>query len=61
MSRAAHRAAFGALDGAALVVTTVVGAGIFTVPTYVASLAGGAAVTLALWIAGGLLKARLGA
>lgn len=55
MSRAAHRAAFGALDGAALVVTTVVGAGIFTVPTYVASLAGGAAVTLALWIAGGLL------
>jgi APA family basic amino acid/polyamine antiporter len=43
------------LDGAALVVTTVVGAGIFTVPTYVASLAGNSVVTLGLWIAGGLL------
>ena len=55
MSRSAGREGFGALDGAALVVTSVVGAGIFTVPTYVASLAGGAAATLALWIAGGLL------
>jgi len=51
-----HLAArFGALDGAALVVSTVVGAGIFTVPAYVASLAGGPALTLALWAAGGLL------
>ena len=55
MSRPAGRAGFGALDGAALVVTTVVGAGIFTVPTYVAGLAGGVAATLGLWIAGGLL------
>jgi APA family basic amino acid/polyamine antiporter len=55
MSRGGTKAGFGALDGAALVVTTVVGAGIFTVPTYVASLAGGAAATLGLWIAGGLL------
>ena len=55
MSRASGTAGFGALDGAALVITTVVGAGIFTVPTYVASLAGGAAATLGLWIAGGLL------
>jgi basic amino acid/polyamine antiporter, APA family len=55
VSRAPGRAAFGALDGAALVVTAVVGAGIFTVPSYVASLAGSSAVTLGLWIAGGLL------
>ena len=55
MSQASGKAGFGALDGAALVITTVVGAGIFTVPTYVVSLAGGAAATLALWIAGGLL------
>lgn len=55
MSRASAGRSFGALDGAALVVTTVVGAGIFTVPAYVATLAGGAAVTLALWTGGGLL------
>lgn len=55
MSGAARHAGFGALDGAALVVTTVVGAGIFTVPTYVASLAGGSIATLGLWIAGGVL------
>lgn len=48
-------ARFGSLDGAALVVTTVVGAGIFTVPAYVASLTGGAGMTLGLWLAGGLL------
>jgi APA family basic amino acid/polyamine antiporter len=53
--QASGKAAFGALDGAALVVTTVVGAGIFTVPAYVASLAGSSALTLALWVAGGLL------
>jgi APA family basic amino acid/polyamine antiporter len=55
MSQRAERAGFGATDGAALVVTTVVGAGIFTVPAYVASLAGGARATLGLWVAGGLL------
>lgn len=55
MSRSSARVGFGALDGAALVVTTVVGAGIFTVPTYVASLAGSAGVTIGLWIVGGLL------
>jgi APA family basic amino acid/polyamine antiporter len=55
MRQASGTAAFGALDGAALVVTTVVGAGIFTVPTLVANLAGGSVVTLALWSAGGLL------
>ena len=49
------RAGFGAVDGAALVVTTVVGAGIFTVPAYVAGLAGSSMATLGLWIAGGLL------
>ena len=55
MSRRDGKAGFGALDGAALVVTTVVGAGIFTVPTYVATLAGSAEVTLGLWVAVGLL------
>ena len=54
------RSGFGALDGAALVVTTVVGAGIFTVPTYVAGLAGSAALVLALWVAGGII-AMMGA
>lgn len=49
------RNGFGAVDGAALVVTTVVGAGIFTVPAYVAGLAGSATTTLGLWVAGGLL------
>ena len=46
---------FGAVDGAALVVTTVVGAGIFTVPAYVARLAGSGTAALALWGAGGLI------
>ena len=46
---------FGAIDGAALVVSSVVGAGIFTVPSYVASIAGTPALTIALWVAGGLL------
>lgn len=50
-----RRNGFGAVDGAALVVTTVVGAGIFTVPAYVAGLAGGSMATLGLWVAGGLL------
>jgi len=43
------------MDGAALIVSSVVGAGIFTVPSYVASIAGAPALTIALWFAGGLL------
>ncbi|MEX2179061.1 MAG: amino acid permease [Gemmatimonadaceae bacterium] len=50
-----RRPGFGALDGAALVVTTVVGAGIFTVPAYVARLSGSGLVAIVLWIAGGLI------
>ena len=46
---------FGAVDGAALVVATVVGAGIFTVPGYVASLAGTGWLSVGLWALGGLL------
>lgn len=53
MSGAAGR--LGAVDGAALVVASVVGAGIFTVPSYVARVAGTPGLTLALWLAGGLL------
>lgn len=48
-------ARFGAVDGAALVIASVVGAGIFTVPAYVARLAGTSWLTLALWGLGGLL------
>jgi APA family basic amino acid/polyamine antiporter len=50
-----RRAKFRALDGAALVVSTIVGAGIFTVPAYVAGLAGAPAVILSLWVVGGLM------
>ena len=46
---------FGAVDGAALVVATVVGAGIFTVPSLVAKLAGSPALVLSLWVIGGLV------
>lgn len=46
---------FGAIDGAALVVASVVGAGIFTVPSYVAGLAGSPLIVVALWLIGGLL------
>src|SRR5688500_19770163 len=52
---AASRAKFRTMDGAALVISTVVGAGIFTVPAYVATLAASPALILALWIAGGLM------
>ena len=48
-------ARFGAFDGAALVIASVVGAGIFTVPAYVARLAGTSWLTLALWGVGGVL------
>ena len=53
MTRSARR--FGAADGAALVVASVVGAGIFTVPGYAAAQAGAPGLVLALWLAGGLL------
>jgi APA family basic amino acid/polyamine antiporter len=46
---------FGAFDGAALIVASVVGAGIFTVPTFVAASARSPALIIALWVAGGLL------
>ena len=43
------------LDGTALVVSTVIGAGIFTVPSLIASLTGSASGFIAVWIAGGVL------
>ena len=43
------------LDGAALVVSTVIGAGIFTVPSIVASLTGGGSGFIAVWVIGGVL------
>ena len=43
------------LDGAALVVSTVIGAGIFTVPSIVASLTGSGSGFLAVWVVGGVL------
>ena len=45
----------GTLDGAALVVSTVIGAGIFTVPSLIASLTGSASGFIAVWVAGGVL------
>ena len=45
----------GTFDGAALVVSTVIGAGIFTVPSLIASLTGIASGFVTVWIAGGLL------
>lgn len=53
MSTAAR--GLGAVDGAALIVASVVGAGIFTVPAYVARLAASPSVILPLWLGGGLL------
>ncbi|HVF38929.1 MAG TPA: amino acid permease [Gemmatimonadaceae bacterium] len=46
---------FGAIDGASLVIASVVGAGIFTVPAFVAGTAGSPVLMLGLWLAGGLL------
>jgi APA family basic amino acid/polyamine antiporter len=46
---------FGAIDGAALLVASMVGAGIFIVPSYVAASAHSPALIISLWIAGGLL------
>jgi len=50
-----RRRKLGVFDGAALVVSTVIGAGIFTVPSLIASLTGSASGFLAVWIAGGVL------
>lgn len=46
---------YGALDGAALVVATVIGSGIFTVPALVAQLVPSAAGIVAVWLLGGVL------
>lgn len=46
---------FGPVDGAALVVASVVGAGIFTVPGYVASIAGSRLLAISLWALGGII------
>jgi len=54
-TRRSSRRRLSALDGAALVLATVFGAGIFTVPAIVAQLAGGEAAFIAVWIAGGAL------
>ena len=43
------------LDGAALVVSTVIGAGIFTVPSIVATLTGSGSGFIAVWVFGGVL------
>jgi basic amino acid/polyamine antiporter, APA family len=48
-------AKLGVLDGAALVVSTVIGAGIFTVPTIVARLTGTSGGFLTTWVIGGVL------
>lgn len=45
----------GVLDGAALVVSTVIGAGIFTVPSIVATLTGSASGFILTWTIGGVL------
>jgi APA family basic amino acid/polyamine antiporter len=50
-----RREGFGALDGAALAVASMVGAGIFVVPSLVAGTAGSPRLILLLWVAGGLL------
>ena len=46
---------YGALDGAALVVATVIGSGIFTVPAIVARLVPSGPGILAVWLLGGVL------
>jgi len=50
-----QRRQLGTLDGAALVVSTVIGAGIFTVPSIVASLTGSGSGFIAVWVIGGVL------
>ncbi len=46
---------FGAIDGASLVIASVVGAGIFSVPSFVAGSARSPVTILVLWLGGGLL------
>jgi APA family basic amino acid/polyamine antiporter len=53
--RPQRRGQLGLLDGAALVVATVIGAGIFTVPSIVASLTGSSTGFMAAWVIGGVL------
>jgi APA family basic amino acid/polyamine antiporter len=50
-----RRGKLGVLDGAALVVSTVIGAGIFTVPSIIASLTGSDSGFIAAWVVGGVL------
>lgn len=50
-----QRRQLGMLDGAALVVSTVIGAGIFTVPSIIASLTGSGSGFIAVWVIGGVL------
>ena len=50
-----QRRQLGMLDGAALVVSTVIGAGIFTVPSIVASLTGSGSGFIVVWVSGGVL------
>jgi basic amino acid/polyamine antiporter, APA family len=50
-----QRRQLGMFDGAALVVSTVIGAGIFTVPSIVASLTGSGSGFIAVWVVGGVL------
>ena len=45
----------GVFDGSALVISTVIGAGIFTVPSLIATLTGSTSGFIGVWIAGGLL------
>jgi len=49
------RRSFSVRDGVALIVSNVIGAGIFTTPAYIAKLVPQPATMLALWVAGGLL------
>lgn len=49
------RRSLGTLDAAALVVSNVIGVGIFTAPGVVARMAPRPAIMLSLWVAGGLL------
>jgi APA family basic amino acid/polyamine antiporter len=51
----ADRRGLRVLDGASLVVSTVIGAGIFTVPGIVATITGSASGFMIAWIAGGVL------
>ena len=50
-----RRGKLGVPDGAALVISTVIGAGIFTVPSIIASLTGSSSGFIAVWTIGGVL------